>query len=170
MRLQVAILALVLGLAAGCEYNVPVTTHHTIPVDPAVLGLWQAVPEEGKTVDVDERLLVLKYSDTEYLIRYPSGKNGMYFRGYPVKIGDLVCVQIQLIGSSDEPVQEEDRKYHVVSYAATLDTLEVKTLNTEVVPKTAATGDELLKSIQKNLGNQNLFHDPGRFRKVGSEK
>ena len=168
MRSQVAILALVLGLAAGCEYNVPVTVHHAIPVDPAVLGLWQAVPEDGKTVDADERLLVLKYSDTEYLIRYPSGKNGMFFRGYPVKIGDQVCVQIQLIGTNNEPAQAEDRKYHVVSYAATPDTLEVRTLNTEVVPKTATTGDELLRSIQTNLRNLNLFHDPGRFRKVGT--
>ena len=170
MKLHTALLALVLGLAAGCQYNVPVTASHTIPVDPAVLGLWQAVPEEGKPVDADERLLVLKYSDTEYLVRYPSGKDGMYFRGYPVKIGNLVCVQIQLIGTNDGPAQADESKYHVVRYAATPDTLEVRTLNTDVVPKTAATADELLRSIRANLKNQDLFHDPGGFRRVGMGK
>jgi hypothetical protein len=73
MRALTPVLALVLVLLSGCVYKAPVTTNHTIPVNPAVLGVWQAVPEPGKDLDADERMLVLKYSGVKPILswKYP---------------------------------------------------------------------------------------------------
>ncbi len=169
MRAWTPILALVLVLLSGCVYKAPVTTKHTIPVDPAVLGAWQAVPEPGKDLDADERMLVLKYSDTEYMVRYPSGKDAMFFRGYPVKVGNLQCVQIQLLGERDQPVNDEDRKYQLVAYKLADGVLELRTLNADLVSDRLATSAELLKAIKANVADPELFKDPGKFKKLVKE-
>jgi len=57
-------------LFAGCVYESPLTEENKISVDAAVLGLWEEVK------DGDGRMMILKYSDTEYLIHYPVGKDG----------------------------------------------------------------------------------------------
>ena len=57
----------------GCVYDSPLTQEHTIPIDPAVLGLWEQIPKEGEKTNPDERILVMKFSATEYSIQYPSG-------------------------------------------------------------------------------------------------
>jgi hypothetical protein len=169
MRTWTPILALVLVLLSGCVYKAPVTTNHTIPVNPAVLGMWQAVPEPGKDIDADERMLVLKYSDTEYMVRYPSGKDAMFFRGYPIKVGNLQCVQIQLLGEKDQPVNDEDRKYQVVAYKLADGVLELRTLNADLISDRLATSADLLKAIKANIANSDLFKDPGKFKKVVKE-
>jgi hypothetical protein len=169
MRALTPVLALVLVLLSGCVYKAPVTTTHTIPVDPAVLGVWQAVPEPGKDLDADERMLVLKYSDTEYMVRYPSGKDAMFFRGYPIKLGNLRCVQIQLLGEKDQPVNDEDRKYQVVAYKLADGVLELRTLNADLISDRLATSADLLKAIKANIANPDLFKDPGKFKKVVKE-
>ncbi len=169
MRAWTPILALVLVLLSGCVYKAPVTTNHTVPVDPAVLGVWQAVPEPGKDLDADERMLVLKYSDTEYMVRYPSGKDAMFFRGYPIKVGNLRCVQIQLLGEKDQPVNDEDRKYQVVAYKLEDGVLELRTLNADLVSDRLATSADLLKAINANVADPDLFKDPGKFRKLVKE-
>jgi len=169
MRTLTLVLVPFLVLLSGCVYRAPVTTNHTIPIDPAVLGLWQAIPEPGKAVDADETMLVLKYSDTEYVVRYPSGKDAMFFRGYPIKVADLQCVQIQLLGGKDQPADEDDHKYHIVAYRLAEGVLEVKTLNTDLIPSTSATGADVLKAIKANLANPDLFKDPGKFKKLVQE-
>lgn len=169
MRTWTPILALVLVLLSGCVYKAPVTTNHTIPVNPAVLGMWQAVPEPGKDLDADERMLVLKYSDTEYMVRYPSGKDAMFFRGYPIKVGNLQCVQIQLLGEKDQPVNDEDRKYQVVAYKLADGVLELRTLNADLVSDRLATSADLLKAIKANVADPDLFKDPGKFKKLVKE-
>lgn len=169
MRTLTLVLVLSLVLLSGCVYTAPVTTSHTIAIDPAMLGLWQAVPDPGKDVDADESMLVLKYSDTEYVVRYPSGKDAMYFRAYPIQVGSLPCMQVQLLGEKDQPANDVDRKYHVLTCRLTDGVLELKTLNTHLVPSELATGAEVLKAIKANLANPDLFRDPGKFTKVVRE-
>lgn len=169
MRTLLPVLALALVLCGGCVYEVPVTPDHAIPVDPAMVGLWQAVPEPGQAEAPDERMLVLQYSETEYAIRYPSGKDAMYFRGYPIKVGNLRCVQVQLIGAEDRPVKDGDRKYQVVTCQLADGVLEVRTLNPDVISKAATTSADLARAIRANLADPALFKDPGRFRKVVQE-
>ncbi|OGR17869.1 MAG: hypothetical protein A3K53_06400 [Deltaproteobacteria bacterium RIFOXYB2_FULL_66_7] len=66
-------------------------------------------------------------------------------------------------------MKDSDRKYHVVAYQLADGVLELKTLNTDLVPGTLTSSAELVKAIQANLANPELFKDPGKFRKVAKE-
>ena len=61
-------------------------------------------------------MMILKYSDTEYLVHY-STKEGLYYRAYPINVGGVPCVQIQVIGNGEGPIGENEKvRYTVVSY------------------------------------------------------
>ncbi len=155
---------------AGCEYENPLTNEHNIPVDPAVLGLWETPPENGGTAGSSEKMLILKYSETEYLVHYPIGDEAFYFRGYPIKIGNISCVQVQLIGDSNGDIKKEERKYQVVSYRLSNYELEIKTLNTDLVDKKLKEINKLRKAFMKNIANKELFQNPVRFKKAHYKK
>ncbi len=161
MLLIVAVLFL-----AGCEYEAPLTEEHSIPVDSSVLGLWEIIPDSDKKSDAPERMMLLKYTDTEYLIHHPTGEDGLYFRGYPIKIGDVSCVQIQWIGTAEGDIKKDDRDYNVVSYNFSNGELVIKTLNTDLVDDDLKDSEALKKAFLKNKDNKDLFTDPGKFRKV----
>lgn len=154
----------------GCDYQVPLTEEHTIAVDRAVLGLWEEVPKGDKAPNPNERMLILRYSDTEYLIHYPTGKDGLFFRGYPIKIGGVPCVQVELVGSYDGDLGKEDRKYQVIHYTLSDGILEVRTLNTDLVTRDLEDNASLRQAFLKNKDKKDLFHDPGRFRKVSEKR
>lgn len=151
---------------AGCVYEAPLTEEHTIPIDPSVLGLWEEVPEGDKPADPNERMNIMKYSETEYLVHYPTGKYGMYFRGYPIKIEGVSCVQFQVIGNADGDIKKEERTYQVVSYALSQGELEVRTLNSDLVDKNLKDSAGLRQAFIKNKDNKDLFREPGKFRRV----
>lgn len=151
---------------AGCEYQAPLAEKGNIPVDESILGLWEQVPEKNKAADPEERMLVLKYTETEYLVHYPTGKNGMYFRGYPLMIDGMTYMQIQLIGTKNGDVEKKDRRFHVVSYALSDSLLEIRTLNSWLVDKNLKDSARLMEAFLKNKDNKDLFKDPGKFRKA----
>jgi len=129
MRNITVVLAVLVLVVTGCVYEVPLVEEKSVPIDESVLGLWQEVPKEGETADPDQKMLVLKYSDTQYAVHYPTGKDGMYFRAYPIKIDGRTYVQIQLIGTKDSAcIDKKDRKYHVLSYKLVSGVLEISML------------------------------------------
>jgi len=173
VKFKIIFIIALIFLIAGCEYETSLTDEHKIPVDKAVLGLWEAVPEKGMVSDPKdgisdskERLMVLKYTDTEYLVHYPTGNEGFYFRGYPIRIGGVSCVQIRLIGDSNGDIETGERKYHVISYQFVKGELEIKTLNTDMVDKNITDRNKLKKAFLKNKNKSELFINPVRFRKV----
>ena len=155
-------------LLVGCEYESPLTKEHTIAVDPAVLGVWEPIQDKDDQSKQNERMVILKYSDTEYLIHYPLGGNDeAYYRGYPIKIGGISCVQLQIIGTDDGPLQKHEKNlFHVVSYRLTDGQLEIKTLNTDLVNAELKTTDSLRDAFLKHKDSKELFKDPGVFRKI----
>ena len=173
---RVMMLVLVALFLVGCEYESPLTKEHSISVDSAVLGLWEFVPEKGKDSDQSQRMLILKYSDTEYLIYdflEKGGKVGMYSRGYPIKIGNVPCVQIERIGTvsldKDVPIALEKSEwpiFDVVSYALANGELTIKILNTDLVDDELKDSEALRESFLKHKGNKDLFTDPGKFRRI----
>jgi hypothetical protein len=156
---------------AGCGgYQAPLIEEHNILIDPSVLGLWEEVPHGDKPHNPDERMIILKYTDTEYLVHYPGGKDGMYFRGYPINVDGVSCVQIQQIGSVDGDIKKEDREYHVISYKLTNSELEIRTLNTDLVDKNLQDSASLRQAFLKHKVNKDLFTNPGKFRKVTQKR
>ena len=167
MKCKLALLTVAVLLITGCEYESPLTKEHNIAVDSAVLGLWEAIPDKGEEPKQNERMMILKYSGTEYLIHYPDGKDGSYFRGYPIKIGGESCVQHQAIGTDDGPPEKDEKDlFHVVSHRLAGAGLEIKILNTELVDDDLKTTEALTRSFLKHKENKKLFINPGRLRKV----
>lgn len=152
---------------AGCRYEAPLTTKHALPIDTSVLGVWETVPTEGEESEKAERMIILEYSPTEYLVHYPVEKEGFYFRGYPIEIGGVKCVQLQIIGTeAGHPKSDEKKLFEVVSYRPADGELEVRTLNSNLVDDHIATSDALAKAFRDHKNDEDLFTDPGRFRRI----
>lgn len=152
---------------SGCRYEAPLTLEHSLPIDTSVLGLWQPAGEGSDRPGGTERLLVLQYSETEYLIHYSAEKDPLYFRGYPIRIGDVPCVQLQLIGIGNQPVGSGRKDlFHVAAYTLRNGLLVVSTLNGNVVSDSLKDSGALAQAFVKHKDNRNLFTDPCRFRKI----
>jgi hypothetical protein len=164
MKSVVMFLALTVLLLVGCEYDSPLTKEHSIAVDSAVLGLWEPIPAEGEEPKQDLRMAILKFSDTEYLVHYSIWEDDLYFRCYPIEIGGISCIQLQVIGSSYGPPLKV--LFHVVSYQVMNDELEIRVLNTHLVDCDLKTMEGLVDAFLKHKDNKELFTDPGRFRKI----
>ena len=166
MKATAALLVTAVLLLAGCVYESPVTAEHTIPIDRSVLGVWRSVPEKGKEPG-DVRMMVLRYSDTEYLVHYPAGKDGLYYRGYPVQVGKVSCVQLEVIGTEDGPLDKDAKElFCVVSYSLANGELEVKVLNTDLVGKELKNSEALRGAFLEYQGDKDLFTGPARFGRV----
>lgn len=154
-------------LFSGCQFDFPLSQQHIIPIDSQLLGIWEAIPDEGDKTEQAEQMMVLKYSDTEYMIDYPIGSDGIYFRGYPINIGNVACMQLEVIGDAKGPPKKSTKDlFLVASYTITNNELEVKFLNTALVGSDLASRDELKKAFLENKDNDDLFVDPGLFKKI----
>ena len=169
MKQKVLFLAAVMLFVAGCNYIVPLAKEHSISVDQNVLGLWERIPDETKAGSRDEKMLILEYSDTEYLGCYQSKNATLYFRGYPINIEGMSCVQVQLIGTSKGDIAKEHRKYQVLSYRLSNGELEVEMLNIDVVDKDLQTTPELRQAFLKHKEDEDLFKEAARFKKAGKK-
>ena len=159
--------ALISFLLAGCQYEAPFVKDHHVPIDPAVLGPWQPIQPEGEKSKFNEPMMILKYSNTEYLVHFPAGKGRMYFRGYPINIGDISCVQLKYIGNQDGPPGKgEEKLYHMASYRLKNGKLEIKILNTDLVDEELNTTEALVQSFLKHKDNKELFIYPEIFSRL----
>ena len=168
---RIAVLLLVLGTVlffATCKYETSLTKEHVMPVDSSVLGVWEPLPDEREESSADERMMILKYSDTEYLIHYPpAGNDETYYRGYPIKVGGISCVQLQVVGTEDGmPERDVKDLFHVVSYELKKGILQIRTLNTDLVDNGLKTTESLVQAFLKYKDNKDLFINSVRFKQI----
>ena len=157
------IFCLLAGLTlCGCIYDVPLVEKATIPVDPALTGMWQFIPEGGEEVDPDEKMQVLPFSANEYVVIYPSEKDDMHFRAYPIQLDDLLLVQLEWL----EAASKMEDRYHVCRYTLDDGILTVETLNNSVVESGITDSKALCETLLANRDNPDLFEDSGRYRKL----
>jgi len=168
MRYTAVLVTVMLLFLAGCKYEAPLTEEHTIPIDLSVLGLWEPQPDKTDESRVDEHMLILKYSDTEYLVHYPPGGNDeTYYRAYPIKVGGISCVQLQVIGTEDGmPKKGVKDLFHVVSYELKRGILEIRTLNTDLVDDNLKTTETLVKAFLSHKDNKDLFTNSVKFKQI----
>lgn len=165
MKMLYAFLIAATLALAGCEYTAPLNDEHEIDISPNVLGHWQ----ENSTNESDspDQMIILRASDTEYLVHYIVGADSMYFRAYPINIAGIDCVQLELIGDAKgNPGQAQAKRYHVVRYELVDEQLVISTLNTAIVSTELDSMRKLRRAFSENKNNLDLFHDPGRFSKV----
>ncbi len=153
-------------ILAACTYDSPITEEHSIPIDQALLGLWE--PLSG---DDQDPLLVLKLSDTEYQIHNFGRDSGIYFRGYAIEVEGVPAVQLQVLGDDYGPVDETaERRYSVVSYRLVNGELEVSELNTDLVDEDLETSEAIRQAFVVHKDNKDLFTDPILFRKIQGKR
>ena len=152
---------------SSCVYDAPLTEENKIPIDEAIVGLWGHATKDKEESDPGPELMILKYSDTEYLVHYPANKKGFYFRGYPIKISGVSCVQLEVIGTSEGRLKEDfDSRFRVMSYQVTDQGLVIRELNDDLVNSDLKTSEELRKAFVEHKDHEFLFTKPQRFEKV----
>jgi hypothetical protein len=160
-----SLLVISLFILSACEYQEPLAENQNIAIDPALLGLWQPAPDKDEPAPTDEWILALKYSETEYLIHYKTGGGSMYFRAYPINVGGISCMQLQLLGNDSGPLKESGQAYHVAFLVLRDDEVTIRMLNTSVVnPKLK--GAELKDTFLKNSTTKELFREPAKFKRA----
>ena len=165
MKKFLPFLCVLLLSVAACEYQEPLSEKQNISVDPALLGLWEPVPEKDEQKPSGEWILALKYSDTEYMIHYQTRTESMYFRAYPIKVGDISCMQLELIGNGDGPAAKGEPAFQAASVTLSGDEATIRMMNTSVVASKLR-GPALREAFLKNAKNPDLFREPVKFRRV----
>ncbi|MCK9996147.1 MAG: hypothetical protein KAH56_07685, partial [Candidatus Krumholzibacteria bacterium] len=99
MKHSIWFLFMAIILTTGCVHEAPLTTEHNLVIDPALLGLWELVPGEARGDPDEDRMVVMRWSDTEYLVQIPLGAEGDFFRAYPVEIGGHSLIQTEYVGN-----------------------------------------------------------------------
>lgn len=148
---------------AGCDYTVPLVNTPTIDIDRSAIGLWQRAKDDGQI----ERLLVLPFSEKEYMVSFPaSSKDSMFARGCLWQGAGVTLVQVDWFGTARAKLAEDNRTFQFASYSLEKDAIRIRLLNTDVVNKNITSSEELVKAIKNNTTNPNLFRDEMVFKKV----
>jgi len=149
-------------LVCACVYEVPLVEEDVLSVDPQLAGIWQEIPEEGEAEDLDDRLIILPFSETEYVAILSPGDGGLYFRAYPIRVGDMTLIQLEWLGVDPE----EGERYHVCQYMLQNGVLTVETLNDDVISDEIKDSAALRAALLENRDNPELFDEPDRYRRV----
>lgn len=148
----------------ACDYDVPLTTEHNIPIDQTILGSWEMVSWNKRKVT---GLSILEFSNTEYTVHYFEDDGDLYFRAYPIHIGGVSAVQLELLGDEDGPVDKDGKdRYLVASYNMVDGILQITTLNTDIVSGELSNSGALSEAFIANKDNPELFNDPGFFKRL----
>jgi hypothetical protein len=154
-------------ILVGCEYTVPLVVKPEIEIDKAVLGVWEQRTEDNKP----ERLLVLPLDDKEYLVSFPSETDkAMFARACLVRIAGETLVQLRWFGTVQGDLARDNRVYQYAVFSVVKDTLSVRMLNADVVPKTVKSPDELAGAIAEGMDQPDLFREPMVFQRVEKRK
>jgi hypothetical protein len=164
MKSQILLFLLGVSLLAACVYDVPFTTDHVISIDEAILGVWESVPPENED-PVQTR--IFRYSETEYLVHYLEDDWDIYFRAYPINIGGVSAIQLEVLGDKDEAVEKDAaERYMIATYRLQDNKLEVRTLNSDLVSPDVKDSELLRAAFLEHQENPELFNDPGLFKRA----
>lgn len=132
------------------NYVVPITSGPTHKIDQRLLGVW--VSKDGA-----DKFKVRKLDDSVYIVSF----NGDLLRAFHSAVGNTSFVSLQDLESAD-------RKYAYLAYKLSDDgeRLDVRVVDTKVIPKELEDSASIQKLLKKNLENPGLFGDDGQFTKV----
>ena len=162
-------LALLVLVSVGCLYEAPFVEEATRPTDPKLVGSWveKVVPGE-----IPDRFVVLAFSENEYLIHYPADDEGLYYRAYPVRIGEADYVQLQLLGSPSGPAGRDGGRadYLLAKYDLEDPTLSFQLINPDVIDRKIKTSAGLREALTGNIGHKELFSEATVYIRARADK
>ena len=148
VSLGMVVAACCLSLSA-CEgdYAVPITSSPTRKVDQRLVGNW--VSKDGT-----DKIKVRRLDDSIAIVSY----NGDLFRAFHSDVGKTPFITVQDIDSAG-------RKYLYLTYKLSDDgqRLDLRVVNTKLIPKELKDSGSVQKLLTKNLKNSGLFADEGQF-------
>ncbi len=154
------------GLMA-CDYTVPLVETPEAALDGAWVGLWGRAREKGEP----ERLLVLPLNPREYLVVFPAGSpDAMYARACRAKAEGLELIQLNWVGTAKGAVPEDHRTYQYALCAREGDTLSVRLINSQTVPREVATREAWLRALAEKKDHPELFRETMRFQRESDGK
>lgn len=152
---------------SGCYYDIPLVAESNMPIDVAVLGIWKPLKPDSDYGRSGGRVVVARYSDTEYLVHDTSMKEDYYYRAYLFRIAGMTLVQLQIIATDTHTVTDKTAdRYYVVRYFLRNNELRVHELNVDVVSRNLKTSAALQKSFLANKNNKKLFKTVRIYKKV----
>ncbi len=166
-RIAGFITASVALILAGCLYEVPFVEKVDLQIDRGLVGAWVEKGEAGKAVD---RMVVLPFSETEYLIHYPTEGNGFYFRGYPIDLGGKHYIQLQVLGTRDGLVKDLETPYTLASCSRDGETLTIRLINKTVIDPKFKDSPALREAFLAHQDDANLFEAPKEFVRADDGK
>lgn len=167
MRLYRLIPALATWLLAACTYDAPLVADASLPIDRALIGIWQATPAGPDDEQQDERIAVTQASANEYAIVHIDGDSAIYFRGWLAELQGIRFVQLQVTGDEHGPAgADETDLFSVISYELQGEGLVMKALNTQYVDANLPDTEALQQAFAANRDRADLFGEPGRYRRL----
>ena len=161
---SILIAALAMG---GCyESEVPIASSDASVIDPDLVGAWEHFDPDN---DGSMALLFLQFDDREYFVRYDAEDWGgdtftVRCRAYIVPANGVPFLNVQAI----EDDEENERLFWLFRYAIEEDgTLTMRMVDEKLLKPSPQTSEELRALIEQNLENDDLYGDPGTFRRAG---
>lgn len=167
-------LVFILFVLTACNYNAPLVGEASLPIDQALLGTWELIPEDVAGQRSHVRIVVGQESANMYAIEYFPGESDytdvdtvVYFKGWPAEFGGITFVQLEVTGTNEGPVSAEDTDlFSVFSCTLANGELTVRSLNTNMVNEDLADTAALRAAFTANRDDPDLFEEPGQFRKL----
>ncbi|MEX1114106.1 MAG: hypothetical protein WEB53_02580 [Akkermansiaceae bacterium] len=150
-------------LLNSCGFEQPFGAEAKLPVESNWLGVWDQVPD--KSNEAAHRMLVIQHSANQCIVQYPVGGNAMFFRARAISWARADFVQIQLIGTAKAPAKPEDRKYHLLKIGLTSETLEIRTINPDLLGKNLKDSTAMKVAFTDHQEDPELFACPIIFRR-----
>lgn len=152
---------------AGCLYEAPFVAKADVKIDRGMVGAWMEKVDSGKPAN---RIVVLPFSENEYLIHYPTEGNGIYYRGYPIELGGKRYIQLQALGTRDGLSKDLHTPYMLARCSRTGDTLTIQMIDKSVIDPKLKNGAALREAFLAHQDDENLFEAPNAFVRVADGK
>jgi len=165
-----SVLSLLMLVLCGCEYAVPLAKNPAVAIDPNVIGVWSPKQDECGEEEREEKMVILPFSENEYMIIYPAGEEEMYFRAYTVELDGLSVIQLCWLGQRQRPLSKSQKPYQVCKYELNDGILSIQVLNSKVIDRRADTSEALAASLLDKKADPELFQEPARFQKAEEQK
>jgi hypothetical protein len=140
-------------LLTACNYDFPLTTQPTRPIEPGLLGDWVNFDQNDQKL---MHLNVRQLDDTTFVLSL----DGDLYRAFHSDFAGVKLMSVQSLQPGSEA-----RKYVYYRYvlAPDGDHLNLAGISTKVVPEETKSQGEAQRLIQANLANPQLFVDELQF-------
>jgi hypothetical protein len=134
----------------ACNYDVPITSAPTHPIDKRLIGSWSLKTPGQKT----EQMTIRPYDDSNYVVWY----DGDLYRAYHSDVAGMPLISAQNLNDSE-------RKYLYLAWKLSEDgkRLTIRAVSTDVIPTTEKDSAAIVKLLEANRDKPQLFGESADY-------